>query len=63
MQDLLDDRELLARLSATALAKVGRLQADAVVERIERVYRDVLREAAGGNERRMRTSSGEATCP
>ena len=46
MQRLLDDRGLLARLSDTALARVGRLQAGSVVPRIEQVYRDVVREAA-----------------
>jgi glycosyltransferase involved in cell wall biosynthesis len=46
MQRLLDDRALLDRLGATSLARVKRLQADAVVTRIEQVYRDVLRPSA-----------------
>jgi glycosyltransferase involved in cell wall biosynthesis len=46
MQRLLDNRTLLARLGATSLARVKRLQADAVVTRIEQVYRDVLRPSA-----------------
>lgn len=64
MQRLLEDRALLARLSATALAKVRRLQAQAVVGRIERVYQEVLREAAGGSKAPTRqTTSGETACP
>jgi glycosyltransferase involved in cell wall biosynthesis len=64
MQRLLDDRALLARLSTTALERVRRLQAEAVVGQIERVYREVLREAAGGNAARTRqTSSGGIACP
>ncbi|HEU4804910.1 MAG TPA: glycosyltransferase family 4 protein [Nitrobacter sp.] len=45
MQRLLDDRALLARLGATSLARVDRLKANAVVTRIEQVYREVLRPA------------------
>jgi glycosyltransferase involved in cell wall biosynthesis len=43
MQRLIDDRVLLERLQSTAIARVGRLMAGAVVTRIEQAYRDVLR--------------------
>jgi glycosyltransferase involved in cell wall biosynthesis len=47
MQRLLNDRALLARLSAAALGGVGWLQAGSVVTRIEQVYRDVTRKSSG----------------
>ena len=51
MQTLLHDRGRLAALSATSLARVGRLQAGAVVTRIEQIYREVVDEAAGAADR------------
>ncbi|WP_439923018.1 glycosyltransferase family 4 protein [Nitrobacter sp. JJSN] len=46
MQQLLDNRTLLAHMGKTSLARVERLKAGAVVTRIEQVYRDVMRPAA-----------------
>ncbi len=63
MRVLLDDRALLSRLAATSLARAGRLKAEAVVARIERVYRDVLRDAAGMGSVRTHEGSGEPSCP
>jgi len=62
MQELLDDRALLARLGATSLARVGRLKAGAVVARIEQVYRDVLRPAASNAPVPAHQSSGDRPC-
>jgi glycosyltransferase involved in cell wall biosynthesis len=62
MQTLLEDRGMLARLGTTSLARVKRLKAGAVVNRIEQVYREVLRPA--GNRAALRTprGSGEPSC-
>ncbi|MER8480035.1 glycosyltransferase family 4 protein [Mesorhizobium sp. M1163] len=62
MQTLLEDRNLLARLEATSLARVGRLKAGAVVTRIEQVYRDVLRPAASRSAVPAHQGSGEPSC-
>lgn len=62
MQSLLDDRTLLARLEATSLARVGRLKADAVVIRIEQVYRDLLYSAASRVVLPTQQRSGEPSC-
>jgi glycosyltransferase involved in cell wall biosynthesis len=67
MQRLLDDRALLARLSDTALARVGRLQAGSVVPRIEQVYRDVVHEVSRSTmasaPQRQASASGGPRCP
>jgi len=62
MQTLLEDRALLARMQAASLASVERLTAGAVVSRIEQVYRDVLRPAAGSVEVSAHQRSGEPSC-
>ncbi|MEH6719129.1 MAG: glycosyltransferase family 4 protein [Aurantimonas endophytica] len=62
MQRLLDDPVLLARLAITSLARVQDLKSTAVVGRIEQVYRDVLREAAGVQPVVMRENLGEPSC-
>ena len=62
MQTLLEDRALLARLEATSLARVERLKAGAVVTRIEQVYRDVLRPAAGRSAVQAQQGSGQLPC-
>lgn len=62
MQTLLEDRDRLAHLEKTSLVRVKRLKAGAVVNRIEQVYRDVLRPA--GNEAALPAprGSGEPSC-
>ena len=52
LRRLLSKPELIAEMSAAALARVDRLKAGSVVGQIERVYREVLRErpAAGRTE-------------
>jgi glycosyltransferase involved in cell wall biosynthesis len=62
MQTLLENRALLSRMAATSLARVERLNAAAVVTRIEQVYRDVLREAAGREAVPAPGGSGEPSC-
>jgi glycosyltransferase involved in cell wall biosynthesis len=66
MQRLIDDRVLLGGLAAEAAARIGRLKAGAVVNRIEQVYRDVVREntqtAAAPSVRRA-TARGGPPCP
>lgn len=63
MQALLDDRTLLAQLGTASLARVGRLKAGAVVTRIERLYSDVLSEAANSDAVPAHEGSGEPSCP
>jgi glycosyltransferase involved in cell wall biosynthesis len=43
MRQLLDNRDLIARMGAASLERVEQLKATAVVGRIERVYQDVMR--------------------
>jgi glycosyltransferase involved in cell wall biosynthesis len=62
MRTLLENRALLSRMGSTSLARVGRLKAGAVVTRIEQVYRDVLREAAGTDVVPAHEGSGEPSC-
>jgi glycosyltransferase involved in cell wall biosynthesis len=63
MQQLLNDRALLTRLSAAALAGVRRLQAGSVVTRIEQVYRDVTRKASDTAVSATPQTSGGRSCP
>jgi glycosyltransferase involved in cell wall biosynthesis len=63
MQRLLDDRALLARLGATSLARVDRLKANAVVTRIEQVYREVLRPATSRAQVAAQQIAGGPPCP
>jgi glycosyltransferase involved in cell wall biosynthesis len=62
MRTLLENRGLLSRMAATSVARVGRLKAGAVVTRIEKVYRDVLGEAAGREPVLAHEGSGEPSC-
>ena len=62
MQRLIDDRLLLDRLASTAVARVGRLKAGAVVTRIEQVYREVLRPAASGTRVLAHGTPGDPAC-
>ena len=62
MQRLLDDPALLARLATNSLARVQDLKSTAVVGRIEKLYRDVLRETAGVQPVAMREDLGEPSC-
>ncbi len=62
MRTLLHGRALLSRLETTSLTKARRLKAEAVVARIEQVYRDVLRETAGQGAVPAQESSREPLC-
>jgi glycosyltransferase involved in cell wall biosynthesis len=57
---LIENHALLHRLAATSLVRVERLKAGTVVSRIERLYYDVLCEAAGTAV--VREGSGEPAC-